>query len=99
MEVKRTKVRFDMRFPLAAESASYAEEPYPTTSALRSTQRQSPNLGLLSKEASLTLRMYEENNSQRGECKEKSYEEGLVPVDCEADGLANPGVSIRPPPH
>jgi hypothetical protein len=67
------------------------EEPYPTTSALRSTQRQSPNLGLLSKEASLTLRMYGENNSQRDECKEKSYEEGLVRVDCEADGLAPPG--------
>jgi hypothetical protein len=81
-----------IRHALPARSGKrfLCEEPYPTTSALRSTQRQSPNLGLLSKEASLTLRMYGENNSQRGECKEKSYEEGQVLVDCEADGFAEP---------
>jgi hypothetical protein len=43
------------RFPPAAERRSFAKEPYPTESALRSSQRQSPDLGLLSKEASLVL--------------------------------------------
>jgi hypothetical protein len=50
-----SNVRSQTRFPLAAASALQLKEPYSTTSALRSSQRQLPELGLLSKEASLAL--------------------------------------------
>src|SRR6266704_6574583 len=61
------------------------EEPYPTGDALRSTQRQSPNLGLLSKRAS-RCRKYTKSNSLRRECKEKSHTEGGN-FDASADKL------------